>query len=334
MMKNVRLTIGLILIVISFFACKSNSDQMRINNYSYQSVTSNLSGIPNFACFVDDKTGFIASLGKIGKTVDGGVSWRVDSITDVPIYSIFFVDENVGFAVGGQANCGGTGCTPIGSVVYKTINAGATWTKQIVPYLSSELNSVFFVNNQVGFAVGLGLQLKTTNGGITWVPFEFEFKGLMDKIAFVNSQTGFAMGLFGNVIKTVDQGQHWIKAINSSDGHIYDFCFASEQVGYAAGQKEIVKTIDGGNTWSVLPGSPSEIYFIHFADEKQGVAIGKGHYTGGDWGTWTSAIYCTSDGGSTWQIEDNVKFGSVASFYSGKAGYSVVNNATFKITMK
>jgi photosystem II stability/assembly factor-like uncharacterized protein len=316
------------------FSC-SKDDKIHVLSYNYEKFASNLNESVSCIQFVDNNNGYAANyLGKVFKTIDNGINWQSNSLTDLPLRSIYFIDKNVGYIVGGQSSCGGTGCIVPGSIVFKTINGGASWNKQTVPYEWSELNSVFFINENVGFAIGLGLQLKTTNGGITWNNFEFDVNCLMTKVLFINSRTGFAAGLSGNIFRTTDQGKTWSKANNNSDGHIYDFCFPNGAVGYAAGQKEIVKTVDGGNTWNVLINSPTEIYFIHFADILNGIAIGKGHYTGGDFGFWTSAIFSTSDGGTTWKMEDNINFSSLASFPSNNSGYSLGMNSIFKITLQ
>ncbi len=154
----------------------------------------------------------------------------------------------------------------------------------------------------------------------------------MKKITFINAQTGFCAGLFGNIFKTTDQGESWVKTNNESDGHIYDLCFVNKSIGYAGGQKEMVKSIDGGDNWNSIIDSPSEVYFINFADENNGIAIGLGHYTGGDWGEWTRALFRTKDGGTTWEMEDNIEFDYFTSFYDNFNGYSIVPNKTFKIS--
>jgi photosystem II stability/assembly factor-like uncharacterized protein len=303
--------------------------------YHYESFHSNLNESVSCIYFVDENIGFAANYyGKVFKTIDRGVNWTSDSITNLPLRSIYFINKDIGFVAGGQSSCGGTGCTVPGSIVYKTIDGGLSWTEQIIPYTWSELNSIYFIDKNIGFAVGLGLQLRTSNGGQTWDEFAFDYKGWMGKIIFIDSRTGFSAGLFGNIFKTSDHGTHWSKTENKSDGHIYDLCFPSTEVGYAAGQTEIIKTVNGGNSWQILKNSPTEIYFIHFADILNGIAIGKGHYTGGDWGIWTSAIYSTSDGGETWIMEDNIKFGSLASFPSKNVGYSLGMDSIYKITFE
>ncbi len=333
-MKKYARLLALLFLQILLCTC-TKSDKIRPLSYNYEQFASDLNESVSYVQFVDSNNGYAANyLGKVFKTTDNGRNWQSKSLTDLLLKSIYFVDKNIGYVVGGQSSCTGSGCIVPGSIVFKTTDGGTSWNKQTVPYEWSELNSVFFINENIGFAVGLGLQLKTTSGGITWDKFEFNVNCLMTKILFINSQTGFAAGLSGNIFKTNDQGNSWSKSNNNSDGHIYDFCFANGSIGYAAGQKEIVKTVDGGNTWNVLTNSPTEIYFIHFADILNGIAIGKGHYTGGDWGTWTSAIYSTSDGGLTWKMEDDINFSSIASFPSDKSGYSLGMNSIYKITLE
>jgi photosystem II stability/assembly factor-like uncharacterized protein len=321
-MRNFNLLLVLLFLEVLALSCKKD-DKIQILSYKYDQINSNLNESISYIRFIDSNTGFgVNYSGKVFKTIDKGVNWQSNSLTDFPLKSIYFVNKNIGFIVGDHSSA------------FKTINDGVSWTELTLPDEVPEINSVYFINENIGFAVGLSFQLKTTNGGAKWNNFEFPVNCLMTKVLFINSQTGFAAGLSGNIFKTTDQGKTWSQTDNISDGHIYDFCFVNGNTGYAAGQKEIVKTEDGGNTWNILTNSPLEIYFIHFADILNGIAIGKGHYTGGDWGLWTSAIYSTSDGGVTWKMEDNINFGSVASFPSGRSGYALGMNSIYKITFE
>jgi photosystem II stability/assembly factor-like uncharacterized protein len=332
-MKPNKMLIALFMLLTTV-SCEENSpnDTLVEKPFEYKGSPSDLHATVNSVYFIDDMNGFAAGNGKVFKTTDGGLHWKADSLTKVPFFSIYFPSEQVGYSAGGESACGGTGCHVPGSVVYKTVDGGDNWEKLNIPYAYSQLNSVFFIDENIGFAVGLGLHIKTTDGGKTWQQFEFGYQGAMNQVVFVNSQTGFCAGLFGNIFRTSDQGRSWEKTNNASDGHIYALFFVNEQIGYAAGQRKIVKTTDGGATWKILPNAPSEIFFLHFKDEANGMAIGKGHYTGGDWGTWTRAIYRTHDGGTTWTMEDNIAFGAVASFFNQTDGYSVTRNETFQIT--
>ena len=321
-MRNFKLLMVLLFLQLLPLSCKKD-DKIPILSYKYNQINSNLSESVSYLRFIDSNTGFgVNYSGKVFKTTDKGATWKSKTLTNLPLKSIYFVNKNLGFIVGNQ------------SAAFKTIDGGETWTDLTMPEVVPEINSVYFINGNIGFAVGLAFQSKTTNAGAKWINFEFPVNCLMTKVLFINSQTGFAAGLSGNIFKTTDQGKTWTQAENTSDGHIYDFCFADGNTGYAAGQKEIVKTVDGGKTWNILTGSPSEIYYIHFADILNGIAIGKGHYTGGDFGLYTSAIYSTSDGGITWKMEDNINFGSVASFPSGRSGYALGLNSIYNITFE
>lgn len=323
------------IVLMTLISCnKNNSNDSFQNTFEYEQFSSNLDEQVQSVFFIDNQNGFATGNGTVFKTTDGGLTWNRDRVSNVPLNSVYFVNSKIGYAVGGQSSCAETGCTVPGSVVYKTVDSGNSWEKLSIPYALSALNSVSFINENVGFAVGLGLQIKTTDGGKTWKQFELGYQGLMKKILFVDKQTGFCAGLYGNIYKTSNQGDSWIKSQNESNGHVYDFCFVNEVVGYAGGQKQMVKTTDGGATWKILSDSPSEIYYIHFSDLNHGIAIGKGHFTGGDLGIWTHALYSTQDGGLTWNMEDNIEFASVTCFYENNTGYAVVPNKTFKITIK
>jgi hypothetical protein len=55
----------------------------------------------------------------------------------------------------------------LGGVILRTTNGGSTWNAQVTP-TSQTLNSIFFVNDSVGYAAGAsGVILKTRTGGTT-----------------------------------------------------------------------------------------------------------------------------------------------------------------------
>ncbi len=73
--------------------------------------------------FFDEATGIVITHdGKIFKTTDRGGSWILkytNSNPDQPFNQVMFVDQNVGYVVGGASWCSGTGCTCPGGLVLK-----------------------------------------------------------------------------------------------------------------------------------------------------------------------------------------------------------------------
>jgi photosystem II stability/assembly factor-like uncharacterized protein len=86
-------------------------------------------------------------------------SYGIWSIQQSPIkylFSIFFTDENTGYAVGGDF------ANPSPSII-KTTDGGQNWFIQ--NSTANALSDVFFINANVGWAAGFNVILKTTNGG-------------------------------------------------------------------------------------------------------------------------------------------------------------------------
>lgn len=124
---------------------------------------------------------------------------------------------------------------------------GATWKQAKVP-VSSDLTSVFFVDDRKGWAVGHdGVILATADGGDTWAlqldgpranerlvehmqrrvtesPNSAELKQLLDDakrykdqgadkpfldVWFADASTGYAVGAYNLIFKTTDGGRNW-----------------------------------------------------------------------------------------------------------------------------
>ena len=104
----------------------------------------------------------VGSQGTVLKTTDGGTTWAAESSgTAKMLYSVYFLNDLTGFAVGGSA-------------AVKTTDGGATWTPVTVP-VNNSLNHVQFPENGLVGYIGVqprdggGRVLKTINGGDNWV---------------------------------------------------------------------------------------------------------------------------------------------------------------------
>jgi len=153
-------------------------------------------------------------------------------------YSIYFANNNVGWAVGEDG------------VIIKSIDGGVNWTNQSSG-ATNRLRSVFFTNENVGYAVGDSRILKTTNGGNEWVSHSVGHA--LYSVYFSDANTGYAVG--GNtgtgiIVKTTNAGQDWTEQFSGVSKKLNSVCFHNNDIGWIVGfSGTILKTLNGGQNW-------------------------------------------------------------------------------------
>lgn len=262
-------------------------------------------------CFATRETLYAGGdLACIWRSVDSGVTWTLVNgrINGYPTMYHF------SFPKGGTV-----GYTACYTYVYKTTNAGATWTTSI-PRPSTGWQGVCFWNDQLGYVSGGGNFIYgTTNGGTTW-----NYKasitgatGLWEIIFPRDSLTSWVVGDMdsGFVWKTTDGWNTYVAqwvGIGPWYQTFYSISFPPGNVttGYVVGVMPIYtppigviyKTTNGGTSWA-LQFSPDSVTFtsVHFpVNDLIGYAVGtkpQGSYPGG-------VVYKTTNGGSSWVEED------------------------------
>jgi len=212
------------------------------------------------------------------RTMNGGETWqRLQVTTDqLDFRDIDASDENTAYILSiGNGSA---------SRIYKTTDAGATWTLQF----KNEDEKVFLdamsfwdPNNGivVGDSVNGQLFVMTTNdGGAEWkrVPPASLPPALPNEGAFAASGTNIAV---------VGKTHAWIGL-------------------GAANKARVLLTTDRGRTWKIVEtpiksGQSSGIFSVAFRDTKHGVVVG------GDYTKETEAsdnLALTNDGGLTWKL--------------------------------
>lgn len=235
----------------------------------------------------DSGTGFARSGNNYYKTLDFGDNWSYTSSVSHFSYcsGFYFVDENVGYSVGGGTN------SPSGDV-FKTIDGGITW-KQLNIYVDEGISSIFFLNQDIGFISGGFNQrkvLKTIDGGINWIQVSNQEFG---QIQFVNNLVGYGnrMGYSkGRMYKTIDGGNTWNISIEVDKG-INTFDFIDENNGYFVGDQGLIyKTNDGGITWNELEIPYGWYTKVKFYSKNIGYIADE-----------DGKLYKTENGGLNWQ---------------------------------
>ncbi|MFL7869241.1 MAG: WD40/YVTN/BNR-like repeat-containing protein [Anaerolineales bacterium] len=269
--------------------------------------------------------------------------------------SVFFTDENRGWAVGARSYV-----TPTlrGQIIFHTNDGGTTWQKQYEAspkevYSSQfRLDSVFFIDAQNGWAVGhsetysenytwehRNAILHTTDGGETWQDQGQELYDLWDlefvSVQFLDSQNGWALAAGKtpsqniHLAQTTDAGTHWQWVDTGIEGYIGgalgdtwgEVHFADTLHGWAVGGSGVVHTEDGGLTWSeqIFPDSQQGILATDFINNQEGWAVGR-------WGFGSSGmIHHTTDGGANWSHPDMDIAGNLqdVQFFSSGTGWVV-----------
>lgn len=212
-------------------------------------------------CFTDNNTGYVAGDSKtILKTTNGGTTWLpVNLIPNSPEFHyrhIKFIDDNTGFASGGAYSIGGT--VADSGVVYKTTDAGATWSQVLATGVYGAIYSTFFTSSQVGYAADYsGPVHKTTDGGLTWNATAAGDSLNPSNVYFVNENKGFLnCASDGKVKYTVDGGVTWNAYIDRTPEMVFGIDFYDINNGFSVGGNianntgTILQTSDGGTSWN------------------------------------------------------------------------------------
>lgn len=128
----------------------------------------------------------------------------VDYDSDMTYYSVFFINDSVGFV---------TGYSEPFNVIRKTTDFGNSWTT-VYSEEANHFYDVYFPSDSIGYTSAYENVLKTTDGGEAWFYPNPEFEGYPYRsIVFQDNEIGF--GCFTDngaaFAKTVNGGYTWIE---------------------------------------------------------------------------------------------------------------------------
>jgi photosystem II stability/assembly factor-like uncharacterized protein len=228
------------------------------------------------------------------RTIDGGTTWQNLTVTSdaLDFRDVDAVDAQTAYVLS-------IGNGPA-SRIYKTTDAGKTWTQQFKnedPKVFLDAMTFWDANNGIAFGDSVNGQfyiLTTADGGHSWsrVPQTALPPALENEGAFAASGTNIAV--FGKSHVWIGTG--------------------------AAAKSRVLHTSDRGRTWQIADtplasGASAGIFSIAFRDAKHGVVAG------GDYRKEQEAVdnlAMTSDGGLTWTLVKGLSgFRSVVAYVPG-----------------
>ena len=242
---------------------------------------------------VSERVAWASGAEAVLRTTNGGQTWQKLTVTtdELDFRDIDAIDAQTAYvlAVGNGA----------ASRIYKTTDAGKTWTLQFKNEdQKAFLDAMSFWDANHGIAFGDSVDkqfyILITTDGRTWsrVPTTSLPPAQENEGAFAASGTNIA--LFGKSYAWIGTG--------------------------AAAKSRVLRTADGGRTWQVADtplasGPSSGIFSIAFRDAKHGVIAG-GDYKKEEEAVDNLAV--TSDGGVTWTLVKGLSgFRSVVAYVPG-----------------
>lgn len=225
----------------------------------------------------------IGDRGVLVRTLDGGATWEVmPQLITYNYETLWFSSPLIGYAAGTLNNAG---------IIIKTIDGGETWFQLDMGIgVPNTVMSLWFIDDNIGYAGSFGKILKTTDGGVTWTVKTISISYTFQSLYFFDEQNGFAQG--GSYIyRTTNGGLNWTQVLNAST-LLNDIHFADANVGYAgySSSGNHYKTVNGGATWTLVANSMgNSTRTVHFVNDMVGYMTTSGE-----------RIFQTVDGGNTW----------------------------------
>ena len=227
--------------------------------------------------FTDDSTGFILGvdsngINRILRTDNSGASFNSPLSTgSLNLNHIYFPSSNTGYI-----------CCDSG-IVYKTTDAGLSWSRITVP-TAGALYAISFISNQIGFVGGEnGSIFKTSDGGLIW---QAENTGIGSKVIelfFFQNGAAYAKTLSKQLFK--NSQSTGLPALNYEGGDIliYPNPFHDNLVIYLKqtsteatvtvsnylGQVLFAKTVNGQKTELNLSAFADGVYFVTLSTPDQ-----------------------------------------------------------------
>jgi photosystem II stability/assembly factor-like uncharacterized protein len=238
---------------------------------------------PGGIAFINARTGYATSGGKVFQTLDGGVSWKAVWSAPNHLNRLWFADAQHGFGVGDSG------------LMLSTDDGGSTWIARTTPPGAPSLTSIRCNTSRICImTTGSGHELIRVTGAGTDLPTVVTpSTDPVYAAAFASPQRVVAAGENGATVVSDDAGESFTPVGGRISG-----TFTALRAGGAANTAfapgadgRLAKTTDGGRTWSTgnVP-TTADLLDVSFPTADDGYAL---DIDGG--------LFHTDNGGAAWE---------------------------------
>ncbi|MCF8233317.1 MAG: T9SS type A sorting domain-containing protein [Bacteroidales bacterium] len=295
-----RKIIFIILLPLVCFAHGQSSPWERVNPHPTENSLNSITKLDNGRIVAVGDRATVLTSDDFGQNWD--VCHRPGGIDrDVRLTSIFFLDDQTGWAAGSFLT------------LIKTTDGGESW--ECISTGTSDPNhsygSIHFLDQEKGFMVAKTDHFylkRSTDGGQSWETLDLDESWQFSGVSFISYNTGLLTGTRSNYyIKSTDWGESWEKIeLDQYNGTlaVAGMHFLNSQIGFLNGRYHgdqgneqcILKTTNGGSEWYEVYADPHEfIMHISFYDDDLGLALSLEPDRSND-------VLRTHDGGESWSV--------------------------------
>ncbi len=171
-----------------------------------------------------------------------------------------------------------------------------TWTR--VQSWGLDLETIHWIDEDLGFAAGENLIIKSTDGGVSWEEIPYSFEGKLLSISFWDEDNGVAVGEAGLILQTKDGGNTWTTRNPGLPTDLNSVTVKSETSAIAVGANgQVIQTSNQGDTWTnVSFGQTVSLNEITFANADTAYIVGnngrvfRSTNSGSSWTSLTSGV--------------------------------------------
>ena len=202
-----------------------------------------------------------------------------------------------------------------GIILHSGDGSGTTWETQ-TSGVDKQLRSVYFLDDQKGWTVGLERTiLHTSDGGQNWEVQATGGNTHLYSVFFIDESIGYTCGYDGTILKTTNGGAFWIGQSTPTFNDLKSIYFKDLNNGVASGENgTVLYTTNAGFNWNLADSkTTSDLLDAYYDDQGNGYAVGD-----------DGVITYTSDFGQNWNLQDsgteNILYGVSGNRIVGETG--------------